>query len=193
MKTLLVCLLMVGVARAQTPFAGAPQPALAPLPALAALPGAQFSWADVHTPYVVIVYLSPSCPLSQRYTVALNALAAQYAGSVSFVGVFAGKADPDADILAFRDKYRVAFSLQRDPNLALARRLHATVTPEVFLLDARHRQLYRGAIDDKAVSLGNSRPQALHSWLKMALDDVLAARPVGVPHTEPVGCLIDDR
>jgi thiol-disulfide isomerase/thioredoxin len=152
-----------------------------------------FSWGAARTPYVVVVFLSPECPLCQRYTVALNALAVRYAGRATVLGVFAGKADPDADILAFQAKYHVGFALSRDPSKVLVRTLRATVTPEAFLLDTHHVQLYRGAIDDKAISLGNSRAAALHSWLQDALDDVLSGRPVRTPHTEPIGCLINDK
>ena len=63
----------------------------------------------------------------------------------------------------------------------VARALGAEVTPHVFVLDGEHRLVYRGAP-------GSDHENA--EWLRAALDDVIAGRPVANPETKPVGCSI---
>jgi thiol-disulfide isomerase/thioredoxin len=162
------------------------------LPALAPLPGEHFSWKGLHTPLVVIVFLSTDCPICQGYTGALNTLQARYAGQVSLVGVFPGKTYSDSACLAFRAKYAIRFPLLKDRSRALVRRLKATITPEAFLLDASRRTLYQGAIDDKVVSLGKSRFLPSHRFLELAIAEAQAGKAVAIPRTDAVGCLIND-
>jgi thiol-disulfide isomerase/thioredoxin len=146
----------------------------------------------VNATLTAIVFLSPDCPLCQGYTVTLNALQAQYAGILSIVGVFPGKGYPDSAYLAFKKKYGIRFLLCKDPYRLLVRRLHATTTPEVFLLDNARTLVYRGAIDDKAVSLGQQRLRPAHPYLALAISDYKAGTAVTFPRTEAVGCRIDD-
>ena len=55
----------------------------------------------------------------------------------------------------------------------------------MFVLDAEGRVAYRGAPDSDWED-----PRQDADWLRGALDDVLAGRPVSLPETEPVGCSI---
>lgn len=164
---------------------------LAPLPALVPLPGEHFAWSDVRTPLVVIVFLAPDCPFCQRYSVTLNALEAQYHGSVTFIGVFPGRGYADRDYIGYRDKYHIRFALTKDPAKVLALRLRASVTPEAFLLDARRTVLYHGAIDDMAVGLGKTRLQPTQPYLQQAIADAQAGRPLAIDYREAVGCWIN--
>jgi thiol-disulfide isomerase/thioredoxin len=181
-KMLLGIILWVSGASAQT---------LGSLP-LSPLPGEHFSWADLHTPLVLVVFLSPECPICQGYSVTLNSLSDQYAGTLSVIGIFPGRGYTDSTYLAFRKKYAIRFTLIKDPSKALVHRLKATISPECFLLDASQHLLYQGAFDDKFVSLGRSRLQPTKKYLELAVADFQAGRPVRIPRTEAVGCLMND-
>jgi len=61
----------------------------------------------------------------------------------------------------------------------------ARTTPDVFVLDGEGRLAYRGAPDSDWED-----PRQDADWLRGALDDVLAGRPVALPETEPIGCSI---
>jgi hypothetical protein len=93
-----------------------------------------------------------------------------------------------------RDHLRsFAYSMRalRDPDHALARFVHATVTPEAVVLSGG-RVVYRGRIDDRYVEVGLERPEPTLRDLDNALTAVLAGRPVRRPVTEAIGCFIAD-
>jgi hypothetical protein len=70
-----------------------------------------------------------------------------------------------------------------DGTQEVARAWGARVTPDVFVVDAGGRLVYRGAPD------ADHRDESLAAaWLRAALDAVLAGEPVAEPLTEPVGC-----
>ena len=73
----------------------------------------------------------------------------------------------------------------RDESQQVARAWGATVTPDVFVLDAAGRVSYHGAPD---ADHGDEAEDA--RWLRAALEDVLAGRAVANSQTEPIGCSI---
>jgi hypothetical protein len=80
----------------------------------------------------------------------------------------------------------------RDPQHTLVRRTGATVTPEVAVFTADGRMAYRGRIDDSNVDFGKSAPGATKHDLEVAIEAVLAGKPVAEPVTKAVGCYIGD-
>ncbi len=72
-----------------------------------------------------------------------------------------------------------------DASQDVARAWGAAVTPDVFVLDGDGRVAYHGAPD---ADHGDETLAA--QWLRGALDDVLAGRPVARPQTDAVGCTI---
>jgi protein-disulfide isomerase len=72
-----------------------------------------------------------------------------------------------------------------DADQEVARAYGARTTPDVFVLDAGGRVVYRGAPD-----ADHSDHSLDAAWLREALDDTLAGRDVRRPETEPVGCSV---
>ena len=72
-----------------------------------------------------------------------------------------------------------------DADQEVARAYGARTTPDVFVLDAGGRVVYRGAPD-----ADHRDPSLDAAWLREALDDTLAGRDVRRPETEPVGCSV---
>jgi thiol-disulfide isomerase/thioredoxin len=142
--------------------------------------------------HFVVVFLSPECPLCQGYTVTLNKLQDQYGKDVPVIGVFPGKAYDDSVYLAFEKKYAIRFVLLKDPDFLMVKKLHARSTPEAFLLDNKGLVLYNGGIDNRAIALGKWGPGPGKAYLALAIEDVLNNRPVAIPLTKAVGCMIND-
>jgi hypothetical protein len=140
----------------------------------------------------LFVFLSPECPISQKYTRTLNLLNRQYAGNMDIDGIVSGKTWTKADINAFATKYHISYPLWIDRSLALAHYLWASTTPEVILLTADNNLIYRGAIDNWFQSLGKSRSAPTQNYLQDAIDGALRHAYPAVKRTTPVGCMIND-
>jgi peroxiredoxin len=73
----------------------------------------------------------------------------------------------------------------RDEDQSVARAYGAKTTPDVFVVGPDGTVAYRGAPD-----ADHGDPDLDAAWLRAALDDVLAGRPVQRAETKPVGCSI---
>jgi len=77
------------------------------------------------------------------------------------------------------------FPYLRDESQQVAKSYGAERTPEVFLLDSNGTVVYHGRIDD------NSDPKhTTRQDLRIALDEVLAGKPVSMPEAAAFGCTI---
>jgi peroxiredoxin len=72
-----------------------------------------------------------------------------------------------------------------DETQEVARAFGAKTTPDVFVLDGDGRLRYRGAPDSD-----HRDPSQGASWLREALDALLAGYEPARPETEPVGCSV---
>ena len=70
----------------------------------------------------------------------------------------------------------------RDESQEVARAYGAKTTPDVFVVDSRGALRYRGAPDPDS-----NDPTLNATWLREALDAMLAGEEIAGPETEPVG------
>lgn len=138
----------------------------------------------------VIAFLGVGCPVARQYAGRLGEIAAAYADrGVRVIGVDANRQDSAEEFAAAGAELGVGFPLVMDPGQRIARALGATRTGGVVVLDTRGAVAYAGRVDDQFAP-GLARPAATSRDLVAAIDDLLAGRPVAVPRTDPVGCLI---
>lgn len=138
----------------------------------------------------VIAFLGAGCPVARQYAGRLETIAADYADrGVRVIGVDANRQDSAEEFLAAAREMEVTFPLVMDPRQRIARALGATRTGGVVVIDQLGSVAYAGRVDDQFAP-GLTRAAATTHDLVAALDDLLAGRPVAVPRTEPVGCLI---
>jgi peroxiredoxin len=139
---------------------------------------------------VVVAFLGTTCPLAKLYGARLAELAREFAPcGVAFLGVNANIQDSLADVAAYARQHQIPFPILKDPDHALADRLGAIRTPEVFVLDAQRFIRYRGRVDDQyAIGVQRSKPNRRD--LAEALNELLAGKPVSRPVAESAGCLI---
>jgi peroxiredoxin len=143
-------------------------------------------------PFTLFVFLSPECPLCQNYSGVLNNLYKQYNNHIQMYGIIPGKAYSNEEIKKFKKEYDIQFPLLIDYDKKLTAYLHAVVTPQVILLNNKYQLLYKGAIDDWAVSLGKQRVKTTQNFLHDALQQSLSNETVLVKRTKAVGCRIND-
>jgi peroxiredoxin/mono/diheme cytochrome c family protein len=146
--------------------------------------------ATANEPWKVVCFLGAECPLAQLYAPRLQRLNEDFARrGVQVIGVNSNPQDSVEEIRRYAAEHKLSFPLVKDGRQTLARRLGATRTPEVFVLDTSNRVRYRGRIDDQ-YEPGISRPEPKQHHLGSALAALVEGRDVEVASTEPAGCLI---
>lgn len=136
----------------------------------------------------VVVFLSFDCPVSNSYAPLLAGLHQAYAGrGVAFLGVCAGE-EGAAQVTKLARDFGLPFPVFKDEAEAACHAFRAEATPEAFVLDHRLVLRYRGRLDDAYSARLKKNPRVTREDLRLALDEVLAGRPVTTPVTAPVGC-----
>lgn len=139
----------------------------------------------------IVVFLAVDCPVSQKYIPALNSIHRKYQNSgVDLKALVPGKTTR-REIKQFKKEYEIGFDISADPKYDCAKSLHASVTPEVFVFDAKKMLKYRGAIDNWFYDLGGYRQQTTENYLIDAIDALLKGENPAVTDTESIGCPIN--
>ncbi len=141
---------------------------------------------------VVLVFLRTDCPVSQRYSPAIQQLASKYATTARFWLVFPSKDDNAENIAKYEREFGYRLSALRDPNHILVTRAKATITPEAAVFDSHGELRYHGRINNLYVSFGRSRRVATTHDLEDALTAVVAGKSVANVSAPAVGCYIAD-
>ena len=151
----------------------------------------------LHTPgadaATVVVFTCNHCPYALAWHERLADVARDYEGrGVRMLAINSNDAEryPRDSLAAM--SVRVAAEPEawpmpylHDESQRVAHEYGARTTPDVFVLDSAGRLVYRGAPDS------DHEDRSLRaSWLRDALDDLLAGSPVALAQTEPVGCSI---
>jgi hypothetical protein len=138
-----------------------------------------------------VVFTCNHCPYALAWHERINDVARDYADrGVRLLQVNPNDATvkPRDSLEAMRERVargEFAGPYLRDEEQEAARALGAKTTPDVFVFDGSGRLAYRGAPD-----ADHGDPSLQAGWLRAALDDVLAGRPVAEPETTPVGCSV---
>lgn len=139
---------------------------------------------------VVLAFLGTECPLAKLYSPRLEQLSQEYGPrGVAFMGINSNRQDSITAIAAHARIHGLTFPVLKDLGNKLADACGAERTPEVVLLDAGRRIVYRGRIDDQ-YGIGYARNEPTRHDLKLALDALLAGEKIEPAETESVGCLI---
>jgi peroxiredoxin len=142
-------------------------------------------------PATVIVVTCNHCPYVVAWNPRLRAAAEDYAPrGVRFLALNANDAERyPADSLEHMRRFARdqdwPMPYLHDEAQDVARALGAERTPHVYVLDGEQRLAYRGAPDADHQDPGQNA-----AWLRAALDDVLAGRPVAEAETPSRGCSV---
>lgn len=140
-------------------------------------------------PIRVLVFTTTDCPISNRYAPEIQRLASKFRDRARFVLVYPVPSD-SADVIREHHK-KFGYSLESVRDASLVKKTGVTVTPEVAVM-AGDRMVYRGRIDDRYVELGRERPKPTSHDLEAALTALVAGKPVAVPETRAIGCILSD-
>ena len=134
----------------------------------------------------VVIFLSAQCPVVKGYHERINQLAADYqAKGINFIGINSNSTESLDWVKSNAVEYGFKFPVLIDKNNVLADKLGASVTPEVFYVDAKNTLLYHGAVDND-----RSGKNITESYLRTAFDDSLAGKKIAKTSANAIGCTI---
>jgi peroxiredoxin len=139
----------------------------------------------------VVVFTCNHCPYALAWHDRINDVARDYADrGVRVLQINPNDAErhPRDSTEAMRRRVaggEFAGPYLRDESQSVARAYGARTTPDVFVVDGEGRLAYRGAPD-----ADHGDPSLNAAWIREALDDLLAGRPVARPETQPKGCSV---
>lgn len=146
---------------------------------------------------LVVVFFGTECPLAKLYAPRLAQLATQFEPKgVAFVAIDSNDQDSLTEMAGFARHNRWRFAFLKDPDQAVADRFSARRQPAVYVLDRYRVVRYEGRIDDQyglGSSSGYARPEVKRRDLALALEELLAGKPVSLPATPITGCRIGRR
>lgn len=87
------------------------------------------------------------------------------------------------------EKGSAATAVLLDPDGDVGRMYGARTTPHMYLIDPKGTLIYQGAIDSIASTDVDDIPRATN-YIRQAVNDLMAGKPVQTAQTEPYGCSV---
>jgi len=154
--------------------------------------------ADYRGKYVVLEWTNPECPFVRKHYVSGNMQALQKewgAREVVWLAVNSTNAShPEFKTPAqmsdwIRAQGAAPAATLLDATSATGRAYGAKTTPQMFVVDPAGNVIYQGAIDDRR-SANPADAKTANNYVRAALNEALAGKPVTVASTTPYGCSV---
>ena len=154
--------------------------------------------ADYRGKYVVLEWTNPECPFVRKHYTSGNMQALQKewgAKDVVWLAVNSTHANhPEFKTpVQMRDWIRTQGAAPAatllDGTSETGRAYGARTTPQMFVVDPAGNLIYQGAIDDKR-SANPADAKTANNYVRAALTEALAGKPVTVASTTPYGCSV---
>ena len=148
--------------------------------------------------YVVLEWFNPECPFVKKHYGGGNMqkLQQEYtAKGVVWLTVDSNAPGSEGNITAdqakkIMDSWKTKqTALVLDPESKIAKLYGAKNTPNMVIIGPDGKIVYEGAIDSKASPNPADIPSSTN-YVKVALDESLAGKPVTTPQTQPYGCSV---
>jgi peroxiredoxin len=156
------------------------------------------SLAEYKGKYVVLEWFNPECPFVKKHYGGGNMqkLQQEYTGKgVVWLTVDSNAPGTEGNITAdqakkIMDSWKTKqTALLLDPESKVAKLYGAKNTPNMVIINPEGKIVYEGAIDSKATPNPADIPSSTN-YVKSALDESLAGKPVSNAQTKPYGCSV---
>lgn len=155
--------------------------------------------ADFKGRHVVLEWTNPGCPFVQKHYGAQNmqSLQKEY-GAKSVVWLSISSTSPSAsdylqppalEAKLVKDWGNAARAVLMDDNGSTGRAYGAKTTPHMYVIDPAGKLVYAGGIDDKRTA-NPADIKTAKNFVKAALNESLAGKPVTTASATPYGCSI---
>jgi peroxiredoxin len=154
--------------------------------------------ADYKGKFVVLEWTNPECPFVRKHYDSANmqTLQKEWAAkdvvwlSVNSTNQSSFEYKSGAQMNSWmRSQGAAQKAVLIDGDSATGRQYAAKTTPHMFVIDPKGQIVYAGAIDDKR----SSRPEDVktaNNYVRLALTEATAGKPVSTPSTTPYGCSV---
>ena len=148
--------------------------------------------------YVVLEWFNPDCPFVKKHYGSGNMqkLQEEFTGKgVVWLTVNSSAPWKQGHLTAEQANAKIAdtkakaTALVLDPDGKAGQAYGAKTTPHMFVINPEGKIVYQGAIDSKA----GDNPAAIASstnYVKVALEESMAGKPVSIANTKPYGCSV---
>lgn len=139
----------------------------------------------------VLVFLNTECPIFNGYVATLNELAKQFVDQgVAVIGLNPNDGISVREMAAHRKEFSLTIPVLRDAGAVIASQLKVEHCPEAVLLDNEGTVRYLGRIDERYARRGAGAGDVRRRDLSIAIEELLAGKPISVAKTEAIGCPI---
>ena len=164
---------------------------------LADAKGKTHSLADYKGKYVVLEWFNPECPfVKNHYGGHMQNLQKDFTTKgVAWLTIDSNAPGTEGNLSPEQaEKVASAWkthqtALLLDPDGKVGRAYGAKNTPNMVIINPEGKIVYEGAIDSKATPNPADIPSSTN-YVKAALDESLAGKPVSNPQTKPYGCSV---
>jgi peroxiredoxin len=166
----------------------------APEFSLTDLQGEEHSLADLRGKVVILEWINPKCPFSERHAKekTMMALADE---NPEIVWLAVNSTNPEsgdylepAEHRAYNRKHGIDYPVLYDTSGDVGRAYDAKTTPHMYIIDEEGTLLYNGAIDDDPG--GRQKPVKRTNYVDGGLADHAGGAPVDPATTKPYGCTV---
>jgi AhpC/TSA family len=156
------------------------------------------SLAEYKGKYVVLEWFNPECPFVKKHYGGGNMqkLQSDYTGKgVVWLTIDSNAPGTEGNLNAdqakkIMDSWKTKqTALLLDPESKIAKLYGARNTPNMVIISPEGKIVYEGAIDSKATPNPADIPSSTN-YVKSALDESLAGKPVSNAQTKPYGCSV---
>ncbi len=194
LKAVVFASLILAAAAAQAaPKPGEPAPGFT----LGGADGKTYSLADYRGKYVVLEWTNHECPFVQKHyggnmqaqQKALTGKGVVWLSVISSAPGKQGYVDAARALELTRSRGAVPTAVLLDPSGEVGRKYEARTTPHMYVVAPDGRLIYMGGID----SIPSSDPADIAratQYVKVALAEAMAGKPVTDVSTKPYGCSV---
>ena len=160
--------------------------------------GKTHSLSEYKGKYVVLEWFNPECPFVKKHYGSDNMqkLQGEYTSKgVVWLTIDSNAPGTEGNLTSEEaEKITTAWkthqtALLLDPEGKTGRAYGAKNTPDMVIINPEGKIAYEGAIDSKATPNPADIPSSTN-YVKAALDESLAGKPVTTPQTKPYGCSV---
>jgi len=192
--TTLASLALTSLFAAESPKVGSAAPDFS----LTDAKGKMHSISEYKGKFVVLEWFNPGCPFVKKHYSSGNMqkLQQEYAGKgVVWMSIDSsapgkeGHLSPEGASKQTGEWKMNSTTLLLDPEGKAGQAYGAKNTPHMFVVNPEGKVIYEGAIDSKATANVADLAGATN-YVKAALDEAMAGKPVSNPNTKPYGCSV---